>query len=135
VEFYCLILTVLPLITINPRSVTIPISQSTQLTCNALGTDIVYQWMKDDVVVSGANSNMLKITNIEELDEGVYKCVVSNKGGQVESIPATIIVYGEQFIVTFVTYSLPEMYSWSPKGTAQGLVEFITGKLRVIAIM
>ena len=50
--------------------------------------------MKDGVVVSGANSNMLRITNIEESDEGVYKCVASNKGGQVESNPATITVYG-----------------------------------------
>ena len=51
--------------------------------------------MKDGVVVSGANSNMLRITNIEESDEGVYKCVASNKGGQVESNPATITIYGE----------------------------------------
>ena len=50
--------------------------------------------MKDGVVVSGANSNMLRITNIEESDEGVYKCVASNKGGQVESNPATITIYG-----------------------------------------
>ena len=50
--------------------------------------------MKDGVVVSGANSNMLRITNIEESDEGVYQCVASNKGGQVESNPATITVYG-----------------------------------------
>jgi len=51
--------------------------------------------MKDGVVVSGANSNMLRITNIAESDEGVYKCVASNKGGQVESDVATVTVYGE----------------------------------------
>ena len=50
--------------------------------------------MKDGVVVSGANSNMLRITNIEESDEGVYKCVASSKGGHVESNPAFVIVYG-----------------------------------------
>ena len=50
--------------------------------------------MKDGIVVSGANSNMSRITNTEESDEGVYKCVVSNKGGLVESNPATITVYG-----------------------------------------
>ena len=50
--------------------------------------------MKDGIVVSGANSNMSRITNIEESDEGVYKCVARNKGGQVESNPATITVYG-----------------------------------------
>ena len=51
--------------------------------------------MKDGVVVSGAISNKLRITNIEESDEGVYKCVASNKGGQVESNTATVIVYGK----------------------------------------
>ena len=31
-----------------------------------------------------------------ELHEGVYKCMASNKGGMVESNPATVTVYGEQ---------------------------------------
>ncbi|XP_065918156.1 contactin-3-like isoform X3 [Dysidea avara] len=87
-------LLILPQILTNPDDDTVFIGMSTQLTCNALGINIVYHWMKDGVVVSGANSNMLRITNIEESDEGVYKCVVSNKGGQVESNPATITVYG-----------------------------------------
>ena len=38
---------------------------------------------------------MLRITNITESDEGVYKCVASNKGGRVESNAATVTVYGE----------------------------------------
>ena len=71
------------------------IGQSIQLTCEAIGSDIVYQWMKNGIIVSGASSSMLKITNIMELDEGIYKCIVSNKGGQVNSIPSSVIVYGE----------------------------------------
>jgi len=90
-----LYLAVLPQILTHPNDATVFIGQSTQLTCGALGTDIVYQWMKDGVVVSGAISNMLKITNIEESDEGVYKCVASNKGGQVESDIATVTVYSK----------------------------------------
>jgi len=54
----------------------------------------VYQWMKDGVVVPSANSNILRIASIEESDEEEYKCVASNKGGRVESNPATITVYG-----------------------------------------
>jgi len=50
--------------------------------------------MKDGLVVSNANSNMLRITDIEESDEGMYKCVASNKGGRVESDTATLTVYG-----------------------------------------
>ena len=87
---------VLPQILTNPSDTTVLISQSTQLTCRAIGTNIVYQWMKDGVVVmTGANSSVLSIINIEESDEGVYRCVASNKGGMDESNPATIIVYGK----------------------------------------
>ena len=90
-----ILLTVLPQILTNPNDDTVFVNRSTQLTCRALGTDIVYQWMKDGVAVSGANSTTLSIDDIEESDEGVYKCVASNKGGQVESNSSTIIVYGE----------------------------------------
>ena len=74
---------------------TVLIGQPLQLMCRALGTDIVYQWIEDDAVVSGVNSNMLVIANITESDEGVYKCVASNKGGSMESNSATVIVYGK----------------------------------------
>ena len=94
---------VLPHIRGSPNDVTVFIGQSTLLTCNALGTDIVYQWMKDGVMVSGANSSMLNVTTIEESDEGVYTCVASNKGDQVESNPATITVYG-MLVITCVLY-------------------------------
>ena len=38
---------------------------------------------------------MLRITNITESDEGVYKCVASNKVGRAESNAATVTVYGK----------------------------------------
>ena len=60
--------------------------------------------MKDGVVVSGTNSNMSRITNIEESDEGVYKCVAENKGGQVESNPATITVYGMLVMICMLCF-------------------------------
>ena len=79
----------------DPSDVTVLTGQPTHLKCEALGTDIVYQWVKDGINVSSANSNMLVITNITELDEGQYKCVASNKGGMAMSKPATVTVYGE----------------------------------------
>ena len=70
--------------------------------------------MKDGVVVSGANSNMLRITNIEESDEGVYNCVASNKGGQVESNPATITVYGMLLITCLLHKAVILHYHTGP---------------------
>jgi len=55
--------------------------------------------MKDGVVMTGTNSSMLRITNIEESDEGVYKCMASNKDGIAESNPATVTVYGKYIMV------------------------------------
>ena len=89
------LLVVKPQILMGPSDVTVLTGQSVHLSCEALGTDIVYQWIKDSVNVSDANSNMLVITNITESDEGKYKCVASNKGGTAMSKPGTVTVYGE----------------------------------------
>ena len=94
VLLYCFI--VIPEITNNPNNVIVLISQPLQLSCRALGTDIDYQWIKDDISLPDANSRLLKITNITKSDEGVYRCVASNKGGMVESNPANVTVYGKQ---------------------------------------
>ena len=84
-----------PKILMDPSDVTMLTGQPVHLTCSAVGTDIVYQWMKDGVNMSDANSNMLVITNITESDEGKYKCVASNKGGVAMSKLATVTIYGE----------------------------------------
>ena len=88
--------TVIPEITRNPSDVTALIGQQSQLNCNAKGTDITYQWTKNNISIPDTNSRMLKFSNIEESDEGTYRCVVRNKGDDtVMSYPATIIVYGK----------------------------------------
>ena len=84
-----------PQILMDPSDVTLLTGQSVQLNCAAVGTVIVYQWVKDGVNVSDTNSNMLVITNIIELDEGEYKCVASSRGGMAVSQLATVTIYGE----------------------------------------
>ena len=76
----------------NPVNVTVLIGQSVWIPCRALGTDIVYQWMKDGTVVS--ESRRLRLTDIQESNEGAYMCRASNKGGMVVSNPGIVIVYG-----------------------------------------
>ena len=76
----------------NPDNVTVLIGQSVRIACRAFGTDIVYQWMKDGAVIS--ELRRLRLTNIQESDEGAYVCRASNKGGMVVSNPGIIIVYG-----------------------------------------
>ena len=84
-----------PQVITNPNSTTVVIGQSTQLICEARGSNLTYQWKKDNKPVSRANSNIFKINSVNESDTGMYKCVASNKGGMAESNAATITVYGE----------------------------------------
>lgn len=51
--------------------------------------------MKDGVFIAAASSHILRITNITESDEGMYKCVAKNKGGMAVSNAAAITIYGE----------------------------------------
>ena len=62
--------------------------------CTALGTNILYQWIKDDTVISGSRSRKLKVTNMQESNEGAYKCKAHNIGGVVVSNPGIVTVYG-----------------------------------------
>ena len=80
---------------LNPKNVTELIGQSTELICRAQGSEIIYHWVKNDISLGDTNSRMLRITNITESDEGVYKCVASNKVGRAESNAATVTVYGK----------------------------------------
>ena len=65
--------------------------QSVNLTCSTTGTDVVYQWMRNGVIISDDNSDVLRIN-----ESGIYQCIASNKGGNVTSNPATIIVNGKR---------------------------------------
>ena len=88
------LITVLPQILNSPSNVTVLTGKSTQLTCNALGTKVQYQWSKNGTLLSGANSKILTFNNINKSREGTYKCEASNRGGQDESKPAMITVFG-----------------------------------------
>ena len=88
--------TVLPSMNTHPDNVTMLTGQSVNLTCSATGTDVVYQWMRNGVIISDDNSNVLSINEIKQLDDGIYQCIASNKGGNATSNPAMIKVYGKR---------------------------------------
>ena len=86
---------VLPSITTQINSVTVLTGQSVTLTCNATGTDIVYQWTRNGVIISNNDSSVLRINKIKQSDDGIYQCIVSNKGGNDTSNPGVIVIYGK----------------------------------------
>ena len=89
-----LYMSVLPSMNTHPDNVTVLTGQSVNFTCSATGTDVVYQWMRNGVIISDDNSNVLRINKIKQSDDGVYHCIAGNKGGNATSNPAMITVYG-----------------------------------------
>ncbi|PLX01871.1 MAG: hypothetical protein C0595_13070 [Marinilabiliales bacterium] len=75
-----------PTITTQPQGITICQGSSHTLTIEATGSPtLVYQWQKDNVDITDANSNTLILNNLTSSDEGNYKCLVSNSCEIVES--------------------------------------------------
>ena len=89
---------VLPSINIHPDNVTILTGQRVKLACHATGTDVVYQWMRNGVIIPDDNSNMLITNDIKQSDDGIYQCIASNKGKNVTSNPAKTIVYVKRIL-------------------------------------
>jgi len=57
-----------------------------------------YQWQRNGVDipptsgVSGINTSTLTITSVQESNEGMYRCVVTNDAGSTNSSPAQLTV-------------------------------------------
>ena len=86
----------------HPDDVTVLTGQSVILACGATGTDVVYQWMRNGVIIPDYNVNVLRINDIKQSDDGLYQCIASNKGGNVTSNPAKTTVYGKRIIKDFI---------------------------------
>ena len=87
---------VLPSIITHLDNATILTGQSVNLRCGAVGTNVMYQWIRNGVIISDNNSFVLTINEIRQSDDGIYQCIASNKGGNATSNPAIIIVYGKK---------------------------------------
>ena len=57
--------------------------------------------MRNGAIISDDNSNVLRINNIEQSDDGTYQCIASNKGGNGTTNPAKITVYGKRIFKSF----------------------------------
>lgn len=62
-------------------------------TVTATGTaPITYQWQKNTVNIEGATSSSYSIEDASEANEGLYRCVVTNVAGSVNSNEAQLTV-------------------------------------------
>ena len=63
------------------------------LNCTASGgSNNMFLWYKDDVLLEGNADNILNITAVSAANGGLYECVVNNTAG---NSTANITVYGK----------------------------------------
>ncbi|GAA4896838.1 hypothetical protein GCM10023311_21980 [Flaviramulus aquimarinus] len=77
-------------------------------TTSAKGDGDVYQWYKDNVAISGAESISYTVTNAQESDSGIYYCIITNP-----LLPDLIIQSANITIVIDATLSIEEPISKS----------------------
>ena len=97
-----------PTITLHPIPVVTNEMGSAELSCNATSiVDITFYWEKfnnnngtwgpipSSTSLTGMNTMTIGSINIQQSDEGSYRCTASNSAGTSISDVATITVYGE----------------------------------------
>lgn len=81
-----------PAITSHPQSATVEMGGTIRLSVTAEGSDLTYQWERNDVPLTGATSAALTITSASASDAGVYRCAVTSACGNVTSASAAITI-------------------------------------------
>jgi hypothetical protein len=85
-----------PVIAAPPVSGTVSQGQPFTFSVTATGTSIApidYQWYQNGTAISSATNPAYVIASAQPANSGTYDVVVSNSGGSVTSLPATLSVY------------------------------------------
>lgn len=82
----------LPFILRQPDPLTVNVGESASFSVIATGSGLSYQWQKNDVNISGANSSTYTIPVTTGTSGGQYKCVVSNTEGSVTTNSVLLVV-------------------------------------------
>jgi Immunoglobulin domain/Immunoglobulin I-set domain/ZU5 domain len=87
-------LDVSPSITTQPASLNVTAGSDAVFAAVARGTEALsYQWYRNGAVLPGANSPVLRMTNVSSLDAGTFNVRVSNSAGTADSDVATLNVH------------------------------------------
>lgn len=82
-----------PTITAQPVDMSVDEGGAASFSVAAQGSSVAYQWRRDGIAISGANTATYGIASVVWADRGAQlDCVVSNTGGSVVSSPATLTV-------------------------------------------
>lgn len=83
-----------PIITTQPTANTkILVGEGFELSTNATGSNVMYQWQKNGENIIGETTNKLKVTNAQLASSGKYKCLIDGScGNQLSTDEATVEV-------------------------------------------
>jgi hypothetical protein len=113
-----------PVITLDPVSQTAEDDDSVTFTVAASGLFLNYQWQKNGEDLNGRTEAVLTLTPVTTLDDGSYRCVVSNTAGSDISAPATLEVDGAPGIIQHpqnIAVNLGAMATFSVTASGPGL--------------
>ena len=88
-----------PIITDQPDDTVVSIGSSASLSVTATGTNLVYQWYKNGMLIPGATGPTLNFPMAQLGDTGDYHVVVSNSGGSVTSSTARLTVVSSMSLI------------------------------------
>ncbi|MEO8523324.1 MAG: YCF48-related protein [Caldimonas sp.] len=105
-----------PTIDVQPQPASVAPGASALFAIVAEGTaPLSYQWSMDGVAISGANSPILSVANVQTAQLGNYRVVVSGPGGSVTSDPAALTQGGQTIVAPPVISAQP-----APRSVALG---------------
>ncbi len=82
-------------IEVNPQNVNACKGSNAFFEVVTTGSNLHYQWQLDGVDLTGENAEKLLLTNVDELDEGLYGCIITGDCGSITSNSAFLDVNDE----------------------------------------
>lgn len=82
-----------PVVTGQPGSLNLTVGGTAVFAVTVSGAaPLAYQWRRNGVDITGANSPVLTLSNVTALNDGQYTLAVSNRAGSAVSEPAALVV-------------------------------------------
>lgn len=81
-----------PVVVSNPASQTAKVGNTVTFAVETAGDAKVFQWYKDNVILSGKNGKNLILQDVKLTDAGKYKCIIENSCAKDTSEEATLTV-------------------------------------------
>ncbi|MBU0486422.1 MAG: hypothetical protein KKA07_04140 [Bacteroidetes bacterium] len=64
-----------------------------------IGSNVSFQWMKNDVILPGVVSGTLYLPSVSFADTGQFRCIISNQFGTDTTLPAQVIIAEKPIII------------------------------------